>query len=74
MSGTGAIILLGAGALAIYLGVSGNLDSFWRGVRGECGGSLSESSEPATAGDVYRVGQYYPTPTGSLYVSDTGLY
>jgi len=72
MSGTGAIILLGAGVLAIYLGVSGNLDSFWRGVRGECGDAPTD--EPATAGDAMRVGQYYPTPTGSLYVSDTGLY
>lgn len=42
----GTIVMIGIGVAAIYLGASGHLDSFWRGLTGNCGAA---SNDAATA-------------------------
>lgn len=67
---TGIILIMGAVGV-LYLAASGNLDSAWRGIRGQCG--VPEQAEEMQGGHAQR-GNYYGTPIGQLYVSDAGVY
>lgn len=48
----GMIVMLALGVGAIYLGATGNLDSFWRGLKGTCGAATETETEtpPTNAG------------------------
>lgn len=73
------IVVIMGGIGTLYLVMSGNLDSAWRGVTGRCGCQQADEPEETSqirnrgAGHAVR-GQYYPVPTGQIYVSDSGIY
>jgi hypothetical protein len=85
-----AIILMGIGAAAIYLGASGNLESALKGIRGQCCGCNADTAAqpvnpsgtllmnnvqiPQAAGHAMRSGYYYGGTTGELYITDNGTY